>query len=256
MALFLRRAPPRSPLSSRGRPMNGVRIKPHRPLRSVLVVVLLVVVTGVAVYLHQQRAARALRTELESVSASHRQLRHDNRILARDNDELGRQLTVLTRTQQVERIAYDRIDDRLRVLQGTVHSLEEEVAFYRSIVAADREQGIEVRNLVVDPDGRERGYRFQVVLTRGGKSDKVAAGSVSLSVSGEHQGKSRRLSFRDLSMPKSDALEFSFKYLQRLQGHLTLPAGFVPRRVHVRVDTPDEKSSSLERHFDWPALAS
>ena len=236
--------------------MNGVRIKPHRPLRSLLGVVLLTVATGVAVYLHQQHAARTLRTELESVSASHRQLRHENRILARNNDELRRQLTVLTRTQQVERIAYERIDERLRVLQGTVHSLEEEVAFYRSIVASDGDEGIEVRNLVVDPDGRERGYRFQVVLTRGGKSDKVAAGSVSLWVSGERQGKSRRLSFGDLSAPKFDALEFSFKYLQRLQGHLILPAGFVPRRVHVRVDTPDEESPSLERHFDWPALES
>jgi len=236
--------------------MKGVRIKRHRPLRSFVGVVLLTVAAAVSVYLHQQHSARSLRTELHSVTTAHRQLQEDTRILAEKNEELRRKLTVLTREQQVERIAYGRIGEQLRKLQSTVLSLREEVAFYRGIVGSDREKGIQVHSLVVDPDGREGGYRYQLVLTRGGKSDKVAEGSVSLSVSGEHEGKSRRLSFRDLSAPNSDALEFSFKYFQRLQGHVTLPAGFVPRRVYVRVDSPDENASSHERHFDWPALAS
>ena len=236
--------------------MTGVRIKPHRPLRSIAGVTLLTAATGVAVYLHQQHATQALRSELEVTAIAHRQLQRDARVLARNNDELRRQLTVLTREQQVERIAYDEINERLRSLQSTVHGLKEEVAFYQGIVASDGEKGIQVQSLAVDPDGRERGYRFQLVLTRGGKSDKVTAGSVSLSVSGEHQGKSRRLSFQDLSVPSADALEFSFKYFQRLQGHMTLPAGFVPRRVYVHVVTPEEDSTGLERHFDWPAMAS
>ena len=236
--------------------MTGVRIKPHRPLRSVVGVSLLTVATGVSVYLHQQHSTRALRSELETTAAAYRQLERDARVLARDNDELRRQLTVLTREQQVERIAYDEIDERLRSLQSTVHGLKEEVAFYRGIVASDGEKSIKVESLAVDPDGRERGYRFQLVLTRGGKSGKVSAGSVSLSVSGEHEGKSRRLSFQDLSVPSADALEFSFKYFQRLQGHMTLPVGFVPQRVYVHVNTPEEDSTGLERHFDWPALAS
>ena len=236
--------------------MTGVRIKPHRPLRSILGVALLTLATGAAVYLHQRHATQALRAELEVTVVAHRQLQRDARVLARNNDELRRQLTVITREQQVERIAYDEINERLRSLQSTVHGLKEEVAFYQGIVASDGEKGVRVQSLAVDPDGRERGYRFQLVLTRGGKSDKVTAGSVSLSVSGEHQGKSRRLSFQDLSVPSADALEFSFKYFQRLQGHMTLPAGFVPRRVYVHVVTPEEDSTGLERHFDWPAMAS
>ena len=236
--------------------MSGVRIKPHRPLRSLVGVSLLTVATGVAVYLHQQHATRALRSDLESTASAHQQLQRNARVLARNNDELRKRLTVLTREQQVERIAYGEINERLRSLQSTVHSLKEEVAFYRGIVVSDGEKGIQVQSLAVDPDGRERGYRYQLVLTRGGKSDKVAAGSVSLSVSGEHEGKPRRLSFQDLSVPSADALEFSFKYFQRLQGHMTLPAGFVPRRVYVRVDMPEENSTGLERPFDWPLLAS
>ena len=218
--------------------------------------VLLTVAATLLVYLYQQHAARSLRADLQSLTIAHRQLQDDARLLAHDNDELRRKLTVVSREQQVERIAYGRIGEQLRRLQSTILSLREEVAFYRDIVGPDGEKGIQVQSLVVDPDGRERGFRFQLVLTRGGKSDKVAEGSVSLSVSGELQGKSRRLSFRDLSAPSSDALEFSFKYFQRLQGHMTLPAGFVPRRVYVQVDSPDGNASGHERHFDWPALAS
>ena len=236
--------------------MTGVRIKPHRPLRAVVGVALLTVTTGLVVYLHQQHATQALRSELEVTAIAHRQLQRDARALARNNDELRRQLTVITRERQVERIAYDEIDERLRSLQSTVHALKEEVAFYQGIIASDAEKGVQVQSLSVDPDGRERGYRFQLVLTRAGKSDMVTAGSASISVSGEHGGKSRRLSFQDLSVPSADALEFSFRYFQRLQGHMTLPAGFVPRRVYVHVVTPGEDSTSFERHFDWPALAS
>ena len=236
--------------------MTGVRIKPHRPLRSAVVVSLLAVATGVAVYLHQRHATQALRSELEVTATAYRQLQRDARGLARNNDTLRKQLTVLTREQQVERIAYDEINERLRSLQSTVHALKEEVAFYQGIIASDAEKGVQVQSLAVDPDGRERGYRFQLVLTRAGKSDKVIVGSTSLSVWGEHEGKARRLSFQDLSVPSADALEFSFRYFQRLQGHMTLPAGFVPRRVYVRVVTPGEDSTGFERHFDWPALAS
>ena len=236
--------------------MSSVRIKPHRPLRSAGGVLLLAAAAGIAVYLHQQHTTRALRSELESTATAHRQLQRNARVLARNNAELQRRLTVLTREQQIERIAYDEINERLRSLQSTIHELREEVTFYRRIVSSDEDQGIQVESLVVDPDGRERGYRFQLVLTRGGKSDMVAAGSVSLSVLGQHEGKSRRLSFQDLSLPGTDALEFSFKYFQRLQGHMTLPAGFVPRRVQVRVDSPEEDSTGHERHFDWPSLAS
>ena len=236
--------------------MSGVRIKPHRPLRSILGVLVLTVATGVAVYLHQQHATRVLRSDFAATTAAYRQIEIEARMLARNNDDLSKKLTVLAREQQVERIAYDEIDERLRSLQSTVHGLKEEVAFYRGIVASDRENDIQVESLAVDADGRERGYRFQVVLTRGGKGDKVAAGSVNLSVSGEHGGKSRRLSFQDLSVLNSDVLEFSFKYFQRLQGHMILPVGFVPQRVYVRVDTLDGDSPGLERHFDWPALVS
>ncbi len=236
--------------------MTGVRIKPHRPLRSIAFVSLLTLVTGLAVYLYQQNANRSLRSEFEVTAAAYRDLERDARALARDNAELRRQLTVITREQQVERIAYGEIDERLRSLQSAVHGLEEEVAFYRGIVAADGEKGIRVESLAVSSDGRERGFRFQLVLTRGGKSDKVTEGSVSLSVSGRHEGKPRRLAFQDLSAAGADALEFSFKYFQRLQGHLTLPAGFVPERVYVQVNTPEEDSTGLERYFDWPALAS
>ena len=236
--------------------MKGLRIKPHRPLWSMLGMLLPAIAAALFVYGQQQHATRALRGELESVAADHRRLEHLNRLLAEENGELRRQITLLTRAQQVERIAYDRIDSRLRELQDEVHALEEEVAFYRGIVSSDRDRDIQVRSVIIDADGRERGFRFQIVLTRGGKGDKVITGAVRLSLSGEHQGRSHRFSFRELSVPATDVIEFRLKYFQRLQGHLILPDGFIPQRVHVRVDVPDEDPSGLERHFDWPALAS
>ena len=208
-----------------------------------------------AVYLHRQHAMLTLHVGIESAAAAHRQLRDVNLALVEDNETLRRKVAVLTRAQQIDRIAYRKLDERLRSLQDAVFGLKEEVAFYRGIVASDGGRGIKVQTFLIDPDGRERGYRFQVLLTRGTRDDKVVAGSMSLSVSGDHEGELKRFSFREVSTTRSDTLEFRFKYFQRLEGHVTLPEKFVPRQIHVHVRAPQEEPPDVERHFDWPALS-
>lgn len=235
--------------------MSRLKIRPHQPWWPISGALLLMAITGGSVYLHRQHAMLTLHVELESAVAAHRQLRDANRTLAGDNEALRRKVAILTRAQQIDGVAYRKLDERLRSLQEAVFGLKEEVAFYRGIVASDGGRGVKVQTFTIDPDGRERGYRFQVVLTRGTRNDNVVAGSMSLSVSGDYEGGLRRFSFREVSTTRRDTLEFRFKYFQRLEGHVTLPESFVPRRVHVHVQAPQERPPSVERHFDWPALS-
>ena len=203
-------------------------------------------------YLLQEQHALRLSSERDGLETERGRLQAANENLERGNEALRKRATVLERAQQVERAAYREVDERLRELQDAVLALREEVAFYRGIVSAEQQKGLNIQALVVDADGRDRGYRFQVVLTRNMKNDTAISGTLSMSVAGEHAGESRKLSLGDLSASDSDPLAFRFKYFQRLEGRLTLPEGFVPRQIFVRVTTPDEKPSRFERAFDWP----
>ena len=234
--------------------MSQLKIKPHRPVWALSGVLLLMMATGVSVYLHRQHAMLPLHVELESALAAHRRIRDDNRFLIESNEALRREISMLARVQQVDRVASHKLGERLRSLQDVNLDLREEVAFYRGIVASDGGRGIKVHTFTIDPDGRERGYRFQVVLTRGTRDDKVVAGLMSLSVSGDYHGEFREFSFQEVSTTKSDTIEFRFKHFQRIEGHVTLPAGFVPQRVYVHVNAPEERPMEVERHFDWPAV--
>ena len=227
-------------------------IKPHRPVRHLVGLVVLASLAGACGYIYQEQDKVVLTDDLARLEREGERLQQANRGLVEDNDSLRKRVMVLERAQQVERTAYREVDGRLRELQDAVLALKEEVAFYRAIVSSGESKGLAVQAFVVDRDGRERGYRFQVVLTRSTKNDKVVKGTVALSVTGEHGGQSRKLSLDELSGPEASPLAFQFKYFQRLEGRLTLPDGFVPQRVYVQVSAPGEHPARLERAFDWP----
>ena len=237
--------------------MTRLVITAHRPLRHFLGLVMLAAVAAGGGYFQQERTKLRLTAERNELDQQAERLRVVNRQLTEGNQGLRRRVTVLERAQQVERAAYREVDEGLRVLQDASLALREEVAFYRGIVSAEQDKGLNIQALVVDSDGRERGYRFLVVLTRNMKNDTAITGTLNMSVAGQHAGQLRKLTLRDLSPEEGEdgavwsPIAFRFKYFQRLEGRLTLPEGFEPQQIFVFVTTPDEKPSKSERVFDW-----
>ena len=180
-----------------------------------------------------------------------RSLKDASQELQKQNLELRQSLVNLERTRQVEVKAYAGVELHLTELQNRILSLEEEVAFYRGIVSSTGKRGVSVQRLFMFPRLEAGKFRFQVVLTRDMKSDKVQKGTLSLSVAGEQNGESRKLSAAKLFGTNGSELEFSFRFFQRLEGEISLPLEFVPRRVHVKIKAPGEVPASAERTFDW-----
>lgn len=81
------------------------------------------------------------------------------------------------------------------------------------------------------------------------------ARTVALTVSGERDSRPAELSHVSVVESGEEHLEFSFKYFQRIEGLLSLPPGFVPRRVFVKVDAMRERPSRTEQSFEWPEEA-
>lgn len=229
--------------------MSKVVIQQHKPWRTVVWAIALA--AGVAALCAGYFIQRQIELQAE-ITKMRSELVRQKALVARRNAELeklNRTVTRHERSRQVEQKGYARVERDLAGVQSRILGLEEEVAFYRSIVASSEQDGVRVRKLFLFPGSEANRFRYQVVLTRHMKDDKVSSGSLSFTVSGESDGKARSIPADDLL--GDGELEFSFKHFHRLEGQFDLPPEFVPRRVHVRVKSGRGKRAGTEKAFDW-----
>lgn len=180
--------------------------------------------------------------------------------LREDNAVLREQAAILKRTSQVERAAYNHIDQSLKQLQDEVLKLTEELAVYKSIVVhMDSAKGIAIHNLRMRPEKNENGlFRYQVVLTHFGTDQRVVSGTMDLRVSGTQNGRTSSLSLAELAgtRGRKATINLEFKNFHRVEGLLRLPEDFTPRYVRVRVDGQGKRQQAAERTFTWAQAAS
>ena len=233
--------------------MRRLVVRPHRPWLKYMVVVLLGVIAAFAFHVVQQRARIAVLDTEAGYQAAARARAESALAGARARMEsLREKIARLERRHQVDTRAYHEVDLEVRRMQNQILALREEVMFYRRIMSSDRGQGLSIETLTIKPEGAGERYHFELVLTRTINNDRVTEGTVALTISGERGGRPADLHHASFIESGEEHLEFSFKYFQRLEGSLSLPPGFVPRRVIVKVDTKGEKPPRVEQSFEWP----
>ncbi len=230
-----------------------VAIEQRRPWRTALGVLVLGAVLGAGGYTLYLREVEPLRVRAEVLAGKLAAARRERRELTDRAAGLRSRLARAERALQVEREAGAELEQRLGALQEQILGLERQVAFYRDIVGPRPGAAVRVQTFVLWPEDGST-YRYQVVLTRGRNDGKVVKGAVRLVVAGEQDGRTRRLAMDALTSGGVAALDFSFRYFQRLEGRLELPAGFVPRVVTVEV-VQAGRSRRVARDFDWPVAA-
>ena len=167
-------------------------------------------------------------------------------------DHLREQKAQLERAAQIERKAYNELDNNLKVLQGEILELKEELAFYRGIVSPrDASRGLRLQRFSLEPNGL-RSYRYTVVITQVLKNDKLARGRVKLYVEGLQNNEPKTLELSALSENSVKELNYRFKYFQSLEGDLELPSGFRPTRATAQILPGGRQRDMIEKTIDWP----
>lgn len=231
-------------------------IRPHRPLRNLLALVLVLVAAAAVAYALNLNARRATQNELTELRDERDSLRETVELLRESNAALRERVAIVERGQQVERKAYADVDQHLRGLQDELLALKEEVAFYRGIVSSGKEKGLKIQTFVLDKENNPGVYRFQLVLTQHIKRVKMISGTVKLTVTDLEGRQSRGLQVSDLTGRELNPLTFEFKFFQRLEGRFTLPEGFEPGRLQVKVTSSGKKPANVEQAYDWRGLVS
>lgn len=175
--------------------------------------------------------------------------------LQRDNDSLRQQLVNSEQGREIDKQAYSDIKASLESMQAEISELKEEVAFYRGIVAPkDAAQGLKIQNLRLEANGGERGYSYKLVLVQTDRDAAVTRGAVRLTIQGLMGQAQKEYSFGELSGHGEDD-NFRFRYFEKTEGDIILPADFVPVRVTVHVTVESPKRSEVEAEYAWQDVA-
>lgn len=232
-------------------------IRPHAPVRRMILTVTLVVLGLVGLYVAfelgryyagysvisvMQERAR-LNASIKELTASNRALQ--GRIIALETFSAGhaREDQVVSRT----------IGD----LQAQVARQTEELAFYRAVVAEGAPAiGVRVgtvRLAATKPAGH---FLVHVSLVRAGKTDGMTSGTISLAVDGQEQtGKAQTLDANTLAAGDAPDVTYDFRYYQDLEQTVTLPPGFRPEHLTVEVSSSRKDIPPLSQAFSWSAVA-
>ena len=218
------------------------------PLRRSLVLLGLVAAMVSAVLAGYLWAVR--QSELDRDYLGH--LGGQNRVLELELEDASRQLADVNLAREVDREALAIQRDEMAELHKTVREMREQLGFYRRLMdASSPGQALEVADFEVFGGEGSGTYRFRLLLTRPTEQGDWISGTARLVVSGLQGGNERELSLPEISETASYPLEYRFRYFQRLSGSLTLPEGFRPLRVTVRLFSPGGNTADVERTFRW-----
>ncbi len=171
-----------------------------------------------------------------------------------ENIETERRATMLKRSSRIDVDASDQINDNLAQVQDEVLELKKELSFYKSIVAPEqggRSLAIQTVQLRKNENGD---YDYKVIVSQRGRNDKLARGTVSVRIKGTNKGKAVTYSLSDVSKNVKTPMKFGFKYFQKFEGVMSLPAAFEPDSLHVKVNPSTAKIKAIDEQFVWSDL--
>lgn len=242
---------------SRFAPSGEYRVRPHRPLRTALIAGLCLALLGAALWAVYGLGIREGGHAAERARATEAHLRIEVADLRDRIRELSQRNTLLSRAERIERDARKHLRGVIEEREGTIASLEEELAFYRNIVSPSKmDPGLQIRRVSFrDITGVDRAYRYELVLSQLNGGERYASGQVELRVDGRQGGEPATFEIGALALDESPQTKFRFKYFQTLSGRVRLPEDFEPGWLQVNV-SPADGFDALEETYSWDSLLS
>lgn len=176
-----------------------------------------------------------VRQELSDLQASAQRLTAENARLAAENNAAGSRLSI-------EQTAQHRLGEQVKALALENTRLREDLALFEGMVAADRKEGtFAINNFKVEVDkGR---LRYRMLLSRGARTGSILGGNQEPEFSGRIEFQLTKEGSAEGGMIKlptneeagADNYRVKFRYFQRMEGELALPAGPPPKQIQVRL---------------------
>lgn len=224
------------------------RVSVHNPWRYRIALVVLAALVWAGFVLGERKGF----ADRDSLGEEKAALLAEIKTLTRRNADLLASNARLERGSEIATAAYEEVKAELNRVQGEMVELQEELAFYRSVVSPSKAGNeLRVQSFLLSETGRANRYRYSLVLTKSGKTDSYVQGNVALEVFGTRGGKSASLGLPALSPEAPEEPRFRFRFFQNLEGEVTLPGEFEPDEVEVSIKPTTKRVDPIQIRLTW-----
>ncbi len=245
----------------KGSPVYRLKVVPHRPVKSALIRLLLLVLVAAALVATKHYAqieagknrpslqeAEELRSQLAKVSA--------------EAEDLRRELTRLQVSAEVDRQAGEQMRKRVLELREEKAALERDIDVYR-VMTSDKNKnpkGISFGVFSVSAL-QDNKHQLKLVVQKLAEGDDEFSGLLKFQVVGQKEGQEAKISLHELVVskvgtePLAEDIPLNFKFFQNIETEIVLPEGFVPSRVELAVVSDAKRNPvTVEGQLEWPEI--
>ena len=167
-------------------------------------------------------------------------------------NDLSQRVAVLQKGGEVDRQAADGFRETVKGLKDQVSDLEQEVAFYKGIMApGSADKGLRISRIDLNAINSSQ-YSYAVMMTQVVDNTNYVQGEVAVNVIGLRSGEQEVIALRDLDDNINElGIPFRFRYFQELKGVLNLPDGFIPQQLQVVMQSRGQNSQRVEETRNW-----
>jgi len=171
-------------------------------------------------------------------------------------EELLRQQVILETSREIDRETYAAVEADLAELQQKIQAQEEELVFYRGIVSpGDGVAGLRVQNVEIVPADSGQ-HLLRLLLVQAIVHNDRVTGTVRVHLRGSLDHAAAEYDLADLTADGGSAgIPYGFRYFQRIEQELVLPAGFEPSQVDIEIWPREPRGETMTQSFAWAAVA-
>ncbi len=237
----------------KGSKQERMVVVPYRPLRTFLlrfsvlcITVGLVAVSYIAGRDYGINANTAMRAERDQLLASFEEA--SRQLAALERLRLG-----LEQASALDRRALEEVQGALIGLREKNASLEEELLFYRHVMAPDSgDTGLVISQLDLRNTGEQNRVGYRLELRQQMNSDSPVSGFANINVVGRRNQEEVSLPLHSLSESAAESdIRLQFRYFQNIEGEILIPEDFEPHSVQITAVSEGANARTVERSFNW-----
>jgi hypothetical protein len=217
------------------------------PVLLILGLALLVVLSGLSyTYGHSRGLAIQDKTLRELEILRERSGDYERRLA-----DLQQQLVNSQQGALIDQQAAEQVRQEVVASEEKIAALKADLVFYRGLMAPTAtEKGLSIRSIALHSTGEPGAFRYELVLQQLAVKHALLKGQYQITLRGELEGKEEALTLKDVSAG-AESPSFRFRYFEKLQGTLQLPAGFAPGWIEVVAETREKRPIRVQKQFSW-----
>lgn len=180
-------------------------------------------------------------------------LREELLVYRDEVSDLRSSFAILDRSNMVDQRATDEAQASIATLRSKISRLEQDVTFYRQVMAPEGEGiGLVIDQPVIKSADSLNRYQYKLAFRQQGQQDGVLEGIATVNIIGSLDGIEQIYPLEQLSgIDGLNGFILTLRYFQNVEGELLLPEGFAPEKIEIIATSAKPVEKTVSQTFSW-----